>query len=136
MSVIASDGLSLLVGDGGTSELFATLKGAAINMLEISQRAPLVNAVATDAWAAQAAATNRQLVLECDAYATDDAATLRMRALAFNGAKGNFKLEVSPTESLQFAATVMRYREVIEQGVIKKLMCRLESSGAVTVLGA
>ena len=75
----------------------------------------------------------RQAVLECDAYATNDAPALRLRSLMLSGATGNVKLKLSASETLSFAALVTRYREIIEAGNVKRLIFRLESSGVVSV---
>lgn len=134
MTVIGSDGLSLLVGDGGGTEIFNPLTGCAVSKLEISQRGHVAGAVTTDAWQVHAGMSDRRAMIECEAYATDDAAPLRVRSLMLSGLAGNFKLKLRGTETLQFSAFVTLYREVIAAGEIKKLMCRLESTGAVSVV--
>lgn len=134
MSVIASNGLSLLVGDGATTEIFTPLKGAVITRLELAQRGVVSNAIGSDAWQVQVGAANRKLVLECEAYATDEAPAQRLRTLALTGGLGNLRLKLSPMETLQCAALVVLYREVIAAGEVKKLVCRVESSGAVLVV--
>ena len=133
MAVIGADGLSLLVGDGGGTEVFTALKGAVVSRLEISQRNNTNNAVAANAWVVTGGASGRKAVIECDAFATDEAPALRVRSLMLSGAAGNFKLKLSGTETLLLSAVVTIYRETIEAGGIKRLSCRLESSGAVTI---
>lgn len=133
MAVIGSDGLSLLVGDGAGSELFSPLKGAAVTRLEISQRSNVNNAISDDAWLVHAGASGRRAVIECEAYATDEAPATRVRSLAMNGDNGNFRLKVSSTQTLSLNATVTMYREMIAAGGIKRLQCRLESSGAAVI---
>jgi hypothetical protein len=134
MTVIGSDGLSLLVGDGATTEVYNPLKGCELTRLEINQRAHVTNAVASDAWQAQAGTSARHMVIECEAYATDEAASMRVRSLALAGTPGNFKLQLRPTESLQLSAYVTQYREIIGAGEIKKIQWRLESSGAASLV--
>ena len=130
MAVIGSDGLNLLVGDGATTEIFTPLKGARVTRLEIAQRGYAANSVANDAWIARVGTGERQAVIECEAFANDEAAALRVRALAMSGQTGNFKLEMQGAQTLQVAAYVLSYREDIRAGEIKKLLIRLESSGA------
>lgn len=132
MAIIGSDGLSLLIGDGGGTEIFTALKGAVISKLEITQKSNVANAVTTDAWMVNAATSARRAVIECEAYATDEAPPLRLRSLMLSGNAGNVKLKLSTTETLSMNAVVTVYRETIAPGNIKKLFCRLESSGAVT----
>jgi hypothetical protein len=132
MSVIGSDGLSLLVGDGAGTETYNTLIGCSLTQLEISQKAHVTSPIAADAWQVQAGTSNRKVLIDCEAYATDDVSALRLRALAASGALGDFKLELRASESLQFSAYVTQYRETIGAGEIKKLQCRLESSGAAS----
>lgn len=132
MSVIGSDGLSLLVGDGASTETYNILLGCSLTKLEINQKAHVSSTVSADAWQVKVGTSNRNVVIECEAYATDDVSALRMRALAVNGAQGNFKLKLRVSESLQFSAFVTQYREIIGAGEIKKLQCRLESSGAAS----
>jgi Phage tail tube protein len=130
MGVIASDGVSLLVGDGAVTEVFSPLKGARVTKLEITQRSYAATSVANDAWIARVGTGERQAVIECEAFANDDGTALRVRALAMAGQLGNFKLEMPGTEALQVAAYVVSYREVIEAGEVKALLIRIESSGA------
>ena len=132
MSVIGSDGLSLLVGDGASTETYAILKGCSLTKLQLSQKAHVTSPVSTNAWQIQAGTSNRKVILDCEAYATDDASALRVRALAISGAAGNFKLALRASESLQFSAYVTQYTETIAAGEIKKLQCRLESSGVAS----
>jgi len=130
MAIIGSDDLSLLVGDGATTEIFTPLKGARVTRLEITQRGYAENSVANDAWIARVGTGERQAVIECEAFANDEAAALRVRALAISGLAGNVKLEMHGAQTLQLAAYVLSYREVIQAGEVKTLLVRLESSGA------
>jgi hypothetical protein len=130
MAVIGSDGLSLLVGDGATTEMFTPLKGARVTRLEINQRGYASTSVANDAWIARVGTGERQVVIECEAFANDEAAALRVRSLAMIGQAGNFKLEMQGAQVLQVAVYVLSYREVIQAGEIKTLRFRLESTGA------
>ena len=132
MSVIGSDGLSLLVGDGASSETYHVLPGCSLTKLQISQKAHVTNPIATDAWQLQAGTSARKVLVECEAYATDDVSALQVRSLAVSGALGDFKLELRAGESLQFSAFVTQYTETTAAGEIKKLQCRLESSGAAS----
>lgn len=129
MATIGSDGLSLWVGDGAATEVFTVLKGLAVSQLEINQRSYIANAIATDAWQVQVGTANRQVVLECESYATDESAALRLKTLAMLGNAGNFKLELRGTETMQMSARVMQYREESAAGEIKRLRFRLETSG-------
>ncbi len=130
MAMISSDGLSLLVGDGTTTEVFAPLKGARVTRLEIIQRGYASNSVSNDAWVARVGTGERQVVIECEAFANDEAAALRVRALAMSGLAGNFKLEMQGAQTLQMAAYVLSYREEIRAGEIKIVLIRLESTSA------
>ncbi len=132
MSVIGSDGLSLLVSDGATTETYNIVLGCSVTQFEISQKTHVTSPITSDAWQLQAGVSDRKILIECEAYATDDVSALRLRALAVNGMLGDFKLEVRASETLQFSAFVTQYREVISAGEIKKLQCRLESSGAAS----
>lgn len=134
MAVIGSDGLSLLVGDGATTEIFTPLKGARVTRLEIAQRGYAANSVANDAWVARVGTGERQAVIECEAFANDESAALRVRTLAMSGLAGNFKLEMQGAQTLQVAAYVTSYRETIRVGDVKILLLRLESTG-VGVIG-
>lgn len=134
MSVIGSDGLSLLVGDGLMSESFNALKGASVSRLEITQRNNGSAAIASDAWQVSVGTTERRAVVEVDALATDDASALRLRLLALTGVSGNVRLELNASETLRFSALVTQYREVIDAGAIKRLSARLESTGTVTIV--
>lgn len=128
MATIGSDGLRLWVGDGAATEVFTVLKGLAVSQLEINQRRYIANAITSDAWQMQVGTANRQIVVECESYATDEAAALRLKTLAIAGSLGNFKLELHATEAVQFSAGVMQYREENAAGEIKRLRFRLESS--------
>jgi hypothetical protein len=106
MAVIGGDGLSLLVGDGAATEGFIALRGLTVIQLEISQRGYLASAVAAHAWQQQVGTANRQLVLEAQSYATDEAPALRLRTLAMTGDTGNFKLELQGAEAMALSATL------------------------------
>jgi hypothetical protein len=134
MAVTGSDGLSLLVGDGATTEVYNPLKGCVVSRLDVNQRGHVTNAVASDAWQVQAGTSARHVVIECEAYATDEPSAVRLRSLALSGAPGNFKLQLRLAESLQLSAFIMQYREIIGAGEIKKIQCRLESSGAASLV--
>lgn len=134
MTMIASDTLSLLIGDGGGPEVFTALKGARVTRLDINQKSNVANAISTDGWLVEAGTSARRALIECEAFATDEAPALRLRTLALSGALGNFKLELSATQTLVFSGVVTNYREVIDAGEIKRLQCRLETSGAVSVV--
>lgn len=134
MAMIGSDGLNLLMGDGAVSEVFNPLKGASIKRLEITQRLHTANAIRDDAWQQQAGTSERKAVIECEAYATDDAAALRLRSLAMGGDAGNIRLAVSQTQILEGAIRVSRYEETITPGDVKRLSFRLESTGSVSLM--
>jgi hypothetical protein len=133
MAVIGSDGLSLLVGNGAGSETFTPLKGLTLTDLQISQRNHISSALSSDAWQVSIGTSARRAVIEATAYATDDAATLRLRSLALAGTSGNFKLELSTTETLQLTAVVISYQERIQANSMKRIEFRLESSNAALV---
>jgi hypothetical protein len=103
MSVIGSDGLSLLVGDGAESESFNPLLGMSVSQLALTQRSNDSAVVGTDAWTVVVGTSNRQLALSVEALATDDASAVRVRSLALTGA------------------------------TVKKCTVKLESSGALTI---
>ena len=132
MSVIGSDGLSLLVSDGATTETYNALKGCSVTRLTISQKAHVASPIAADAWQVQAGTSARKVLIDCEAYATDDVSALRLRTLAVNGTPGNIRLNLRAGETLQFSALVTQYRELTGAGEIKTLQCRLESSGAAS----
>ena len=133
MSMIGADNLSLLMGDGGTPETFSALKGTRIVRCEVTQK-PFPNpAVSGDAWGIIAAVADRQVLIEAEALASDDAAALRLRMLALGGGAGNFRLELSGAETLSGAAFITSYREVIAAGDIKQIQFRMQSSGALTI---
>jgi hypothetical protein len=129
MALVASQGLHLLVGDGAGSEAFAPLKGAALKRLEITQRAVPATAIRSDAWQMQAACVDRRAVLECEAYATDEAPATRLRSLAFSGLAGNIRLLLSGSQTLMMAVRVTQYTEITSTDDIKRLTVRLESAG-------
>jgi hypothetical protein len=116
MAVIGGDGLSLLVGDGAATEGFIALRGLTVIQLEISQRGYLASAVAAHAWQQQVGTANRQLVLEAQSYATDEAPALRLRTLAMTGDTGNFKLELQGAEAMALSATLVLYQEQTSAG--------------------
>jgi hypothetical protein len=134
MTVLGSDGLSLLVGNGAGSEVFSALKGVAITRLEVTQRSHIATAISADAWQVSAGASNRRAVIDGEAYATDDASTLRLRSLALAGGTGNFKLKLSGSETLQFSAVVTLYHERTEAGRIKRVQFTLDSSASASVI--
>jgi Phage tail tube protein len=134
MTIISSDGLSLLVGDGATTEVFSALKGARVTRLEIVQRGYASTAVTNDAWIARVGTGERQAVIECEAFANDEPAALRVRALALSGQLGNFRLEMQGSQTLQASAYVLSYREEIRAGEVKIILIRLESS-SLCILG-
>lgn len=134
MAVISADNLSLLVGDGGEPEVFSILKGASVSRFEVTQKSNVANAISTDGWLVEGGASGRRAIVECEAYATDDASAVRLRTLVLGGTLGNFKLEINPTQTLVFSAVVTNYQEQLGAGEIKRLQCRLESSGAVTLI--
>ena len=133
MTMIGADGLSFWVGDGAGTETFQVLKGAIVTRFEISQRTSASTAVQSDAWQVSVNANTRRAIIECESLATDDAAPLRLRALMLNGASGNFRLKLNAGETLTFSASVALYREIIEAGTIKRLQCRLESTGPLSI---
>lgn len=134
MTVVASDGLRLLIGDGAVTETFNPLKGAALTRLEINQRSVASNAIHADAWRTLVAGGERHLALECEAYASNDAAALRLRSLAMLGEMGNIRLELEAGTIMALTVLVSRYHETIESGRIKRIQCRMESHGLVSFL--
>lgn len=130
MAVIGADGLRLWVGNGAVPEVFEALDGVSISRFEISQRGQAANAIASTAWQEMAGATNRQATIEVDGFAVDGTAAARVRALAVTGARGNFKLALSSSETMTVNAMVLEYREDSGAGEVKRLRFRLESSGA------
>jgi hypothetical protein len=134
MAVIASEGLRLLIGDGAPAEMFNPLKGAAVTRVDINQRSVAGNAIHADAWQMLVAGGERKVSLECEAYATNEAAAVRVRNLAMAGELGNIRLELEVGETLTLTVLVSRYSETIESGRIKRMQCRLESSGAASFL--
>lgn len=133
MTTIASDGLNLLVGDGATAEIFTALKGTTITRLEVTQRGHVANAVASDAWQTLVGTSNRNVIIECECFATDEAPALRIKTLGLSGDVANFKLQLRSSETLVLSAVLMQYREDIAAGDIKRVRFRLESSGAVSL---
>lgn len=134
MTVIASDGLRLLIGDGALTEVFNPLKGAAVTRVDINQRSVAGNAIHADAWQMLVTGGERKVSLECEAYATNEAAAVRLRSLAMTGELGNIRLELEAGQTLTLTAQVSRYSETIEAGNIKRMQCRLESHGEVLFL--
>jgi hypothetical protein len=130
MSVIGADGLRLWIGNGATSEVFESLDGVSISRFEINQRGQTATAVASSAWQEIVGTINRQASIDVDGYAVESSAADRVRALAVTGAQGNFRLALSTSETMIFAAAVIQYREDSGAGDIKRLRFRLESSGA------
>ena len=133
MSLIASDGLSLLVGDGGAPETFNTLRGMTLTRFDLTQKLQDNPAVSTSNWASGVAVTNQRLVIEVSSLATDEAAALRVRSLALSGNVGNFKLELTGSSLATFAAFITRYRETIAGGEVKTVSFTLTSSGAASI---
>lgn len=133
MATIGADGLSLFVGDGATIELFSALKGSTIVRFEMTQRGHVANAVASDAWQTLVGTSNRNVVIECECFATDETPALRIKLLGLSGAAANFKLQLRSLETLEFSAVVMQYREDIAASDIKRVRFRLESSGAASL---
>lgn len=133
MSVISSDGLSLQVGDGGASEVFLPVKGVTLTRFELMQQAHHAHVIGMDAWVSRIGSSTREVQMDFDALATDDAATIRLRSLSLSGEAGNFRLKISPTETWNFTGFITLYRETIAAGDIKKLRCQLVSTGALTI---
>ncbi len=134
MGVITSDGLALRIGDGAPSEVFQPLKGVVITRLDMSQRPHIMSAISTDGWQAQLPPTTRQLVIECEAYANDEPAALRLRHAALLGIRVNIELATASNEHFAAQVYVLRYQENTVPGEIKKIICRLESSGAASLI--
>lgn len=134
MSIIASNGLALWVGDGATMESFVPLVGAGITRLDLQQRSHLTNTLGSDPWQVNVGTSARQLALECEAYANNAAAATRLQSLALSSSEGNFKLLAGDAKTWVFAARVIQYREDIPAGGIKRVRLRLESSGAVSLV--
>lgn len=134
MTVLGSDGLSLLVGDGAGSEVFTALKGLSINQFEIVQQSAASTALGSSAWRTSVGVSERSALIDYEAFATDDAAAVRVRSLAISGASGNFRLELTGSETFRFTAYVTNYRETTQAGAVKRFSCRLESSGVPTVV--
>jgi hypothetical protein len=133
MTVLASDGLHLLVGDGGAPEVFNPLHGATITRFAINQRLNDNPAIGSDAWSVGVGTSERRAVIDCETLMTDEAPVVRLRSLALAGSVANFKLLLDTSETLSFAAFITGYKETITAGDTKKLSCRLESSAAITV---
>ena len=133
MATLGADGLNLIVGDGAVTEIFTALKGTTITRLEVTQRGHVANAVASDAWQTLVGTSNRNVVIECECFATDEPPALRIKLLGLSGAVANFKLQLRSAETLQFSAVVMQYREDIAAGDIKRVRFRLESSGVASL---
>ncbi len=135
MSLINSDGLSLFVGNGASpTEIFSVLRGTVISRFEMSQQISDSNTISGDAWLVGVGTTERRAVIECDVLATDEPPAERLRSLAMSGAASNVRLGLKTSEKVQFSAYVTRYREVLQSGEIKRLLIRLESSGAVSLV--
>ncbi|MFM9889773.1 MAG: phage tail tube protein [Rickettsiales bacterium] len=133
MSILSAENLSLLLGDGATSESFAVLKAARVLRFELAQRNYPSSAIGADAWAASVSVGNRRAVIDGEALASDESAALRLRSLALSGAPGNFRLELSGAQTMSGRVVVTQYREVIAAGDIKQVQFRLETDGAVTI---
>lgn len=133
MGIITAEGLQLEVGNGASPEVFSVLRGVTVSRLEIGQRLNDASAVNGNGWLSGVATGERRAVVECEALATDEDAAARLRSLAIGGMAGTVRLATKANEALVFSAFVTRYRETIAPGEVKRLQCRLESSGAVTV---
>ena len=133
MSMLTSDGLSLLVGDGADSESFNPLSGATITKLTITQRLADSTAIGSDAWNVGSSITQQRAIIDGTALATDEAAAQHIRSLALSGAAGNFKLATSPTQTWMFSAYTTSYQEITQGGALKRCIYRLESSGPLTL---
>lgn len=133
MGFLTSDGLSLMVGDGASSEVFLPLRGAEIQRFEITQTLQDTPAIRSDAWREVVGMTDRRVMLECTAIASDEAAATRVRTLALLGNAGNFRLQCSAAQHYAFSAHVTNYRELLQGGTLKRLQFEVASSTAVTV---
>lgn len=133
MSILSAENLSLLLGDGATSEIFNSLKAARLLRFELTQRNYPSSAIGADIWAVSVSVGNRRAVIDGEAMASDEAAAVRLRALAFSGAPGNFRLELSGTQIMSGSAVVTQYREAIAPGDIKQVQFRLETSGPAVI---
>jgi hypothetical protein len=133
MSIIGSDNLSLLMGDGAGPETFNALKGLRLARFELTQKNFGNPAISSDAWGLTTATADRRALIEGEALANDEAASLRLRSLAMNGTAGNVRLELSSTETISGAVVITSYRETIAAGDIKQVQFRLESTGALTI---
>ena len=133
MGIIASDGLSLWVGDGMVSESFAVLRGAEIARFELTQTLVDSDAISTDGWSVGVATSGRRAVVECNALSTDEAQAARVRSLAMNGSAGNFKVNANAVDDFLLHAYVTSYREIIQGGILKRIQFRLESAEAVAI---
>ena len=131
MSVIASDGLYLLVGDGAESEGYEAFPGIEVKRFEITQLLVQDTALTTQGWATGVATGNRQLLLECQAVATSSSPAERVRNLALLGVEGRFTFLITGSQQVQFAGFVQQYREYISAGSLKRVQFRLESSGSI-----
>jgi hypothetical protein len=129
MAMIASEGLQLWIGDGAGVELFNPLKGTQVKTLEIIQRMHDSQALSADGWQATVGSSQRRVLLECEALATDDPAPLRLRAQAMLGAPVNVRLAVQGSEMVRARVHVTRYVENLVAGEPKRLSVRLESDG-------
>ena len=131
MSIISSDGLSLLVNDLGGPR-FSILRGVTVTRLDISQKLVDSTAIAEDAWRVGVSTVECRLIVDCTVLATDESPAVYVRSLAFEGTSGTFSLMIAPTQTLDFDAFVTDYKEIIAAGQAKQLSFRLESTGAVT----
>lgn len=133
MSVISSDGLSLSVGDGATTESFLTLPATSRIEIDLEQMAEPDTSIQTDIWQRHAMLRARVMRLMVEALASSDGAIMRIRTLALGGIIGNFHLRLSPGENFYFTASVSHYREQIRPGNIKALTFQLLSTGPIAV---
>ena len=134
MSVITSDGLSLLIGDGASTEVFTVLSGVTVATFDLTQEIAENKAIASDAWRRSTAVASRQVALSGDGLMTDEAAQQRLRSVSLNGQIANFQLKLASAETLVFSAYVSSYREVTQPGNVKRLSFQLESHGVVSVV--
>lgn len=133
MSILGSDGLRLLVGDGAVPENFTALRGLEVQRFQIGQTLVDSDALQAHGWSMGLATVNRRGTIEATALASSYAAALRLRELAMLGAAGNFRLEiVASTLHFHMSGFVTNYTEVMQPGAIKRIQFRMESSAAIT----
>ena len=133
MSIETSDGLSLFIGDGEVEENFYPLLGMTRCRLDLTQQLNESKAVSANAWRVGVDVSARRAALECDMLGSDDESLLRLRCLAINNEAGTVRLMVSQDEVMQFQVFVTNYREIIQAGQLKRVSCKLESTGAIVI---